>query len=102
MLRNLWQIILLGCAVVFRGESLINFHGLSDHLMRINYMISSVLSDISLIVLLIYFTPGGKFFQGRGWSILIVYIIVKALVYLMIYIHGLQSAKEINAKLNGN
>lgn len=97
--RTLWQIILLGATIVFRGESLINFHGLPDHTMRLNYIISSVLADATLIILLYWFTPGGKFFSGSAWTILAIYVIAKGLIYLMVYFQALQSAKEINVRL---
>lgn len=99
-IRNIWQIVLLGAALVLRFESFINFHGLSDKLMRLNYIITSILADIALLVLLIYFTPGGKNFQNLGWGILIVYMISKGLIYAMVYIQALQNARKINDKLN--
>lgn len=99
-IRNIWQIVLLGAALVLRFESFVNFHGLSEGLMRLNYIITSVLADIALLVLLIYFTPGGKTFQNLGWGILVMYIISKGLIYTMVYIQALQNARKINDKLN--
>lgn len=98
--ETLWQVVLLGSTIVFRGTSLINFHDLDDRNMRFNYTISSVLADVTLLVLLLKFTPGGKFFVGKGWIILVVYIAAKGLFYLMNYVQLLQTAKEINARLN--
>jgi hypothetical protein len=98
--ESLWRIVLLGSTIVLRGESLINFHDLSDRNMRINYLISSVLSDATLIVFLYWFTPGGQFFVGKGWIIIGVFVFFKGLFYLMNYIQSLQNAKEINARLS--
>ncbi|MBB6480268.1 hypothetical protein [Spirochaeta isovalerica] len=97
--RNLWQMILLGGAVVFRMESLVNFHKLEEHLMRINYLITSVLADAALLILFYHFTSGGKTFAGKGWLIFIVYVIAKSLFYLMSYLINFHSAREINKKL---
>ena len=99
---SIWQIALLAVTLVFRGESLINFHDLEDHVMRLNYLISSVLADVSFLVLLYYFLPGGQYFYGKGMQILVVYIVVKGLFYLMVHIQSLKSAKEINRRLSQN
>ncbi|MDC7221154.1 MAG: hypothetical protein PQJ59_14555 [Spirochaetales bacterium] len=93
---NLWQIALLGATLVFRSESLINFHGLEEHTMRQNYFISSLLADGTLLILLYYFTPGGQYFVGKGWHILIIYVVFKSLFYLLIYLKYLLGAREIN------
>lgn len=98
-LHNIWAFLLLSCALVFRFESFINFHDLEDHLMRINYLMTSVMADISLIVLLYYFTSGGKYFQFSAKSVLIVYIVAKGAVYLMVYVQAKQAARAINKKL---
>lgn len=97
--RNLWQIILLGSTLVFRLESLVNFHQLEEHLMRLNYFISSVLSDITILVLFLYFTTGGKAYAGKGWLILIVYFAARGLFYTASYLNNLRAAGEINRKL---
>ncbi len=98
--RHIWQIALLVSTLALRSESFINFHGLSEHAMRQNYFISSILGDITLIILLYYYTPGGAFFLGKETVILSVYIVSKLLVYLMIYANAVQSAKQINAHLS--
>lgn len=99
---TIWQITLLAVTLVFRGESLINFHNLEDHLMRLNYLVSSVFADISLLILLYYFLPGGKYFYGKEWQILGIYIVLKGMFYFMLHLQSLKSAKEINRKLSRN
>lgn len=99
---TIWQIALLAVTLVFRSEALINFHNLEDHVMRLNYLISSVFADVSMLVLLYYFLPGGQYFHGKGLQILGVYIVVKGLFYLMVHIQSLISAKEINRRLSQN
>ena len=97
---TLWQIILLVSTLVFRGESFINFHRLEIRDMSINYLVSSVLADVTLIILLYYFTPGGKFFEGSAGVMLGAYIIIRVLIYAMSYLYSFKSAREINAKLS--
>ena len=99
-LDGMWAIVLLGAAIVLRGASLINFHDLDDQNMRRNYMISSVLADFTLIGLLVWFTPGGRYFEGKGWIIFAVYIILKTLFYCMNYLDTLRNARKINARLH--
>ena len=98
-LDALWRIVLLSSAVVLRGASLINYHELDDGSMRLNYMISSILSDVLLITLLLYFTPGGEAFANQSWIILAVYLVLKGLFYFMNYLQLLLTAREINTRL---
>ena len=98
-LEGMWRIVLLGSTIVLRGTSLVNFHDLDDRAMRINYLISSVLADATLIVLLVWYTPGGAYFAGRGWLLLAVYVVFKGLFYSMNYVHAWISARDINAHL---
>lgn len=99
---SIWQIALLAITLGLRGESLINLHNLEEHVMRLNYLVSSVLADVSLLVLLLYLMPGGKYFDGKGLQILGVYILVKGLFYLTVHIKSLKGAKEINERLSQN
>lgn len=98
---TMWQVVLLGSTIVFRGVSLINLHDLDDRNMRFNYIISSILADVTLVSLLFWFTPGGQYFVGKGWTILAVFVAFKGLFYLMNYYRSTQNAKEINARLAG-
>lgn len=98
-IRNFWQILLLVSTVVFRSESLINFHDLNEHKMYINYFFSSILADVTLIILLYYFTPGGLFFRGLEKVMLTAYVVFKGATYVMIYFHSKWTAREINAQL---
>lgn len=95
----LWAILLLILAIGFRLESFVNFHSLDDHLMRVNYLISSVLADVTLIALLYFFTPGGRQFQGKGWMLLSVYVVLKGLFYLAMHLQSVFYARKINAVL---
>lgn len=98
-LESLWALALLAGAVGFRFESFINFHDLDEHAMRINYLVSSVLADITLILLLIKFTPGGTQFAGKGWPILGVYVVLKGAFYLVMHFKSVHNARLINAAL---
>jgi hypothetical protein len=97
---GMWAIVLLGSTIVLRGTSLINFHDLDDQFMRWNYLISSLSADLTMIALLVWFTPGGKYFRDKGWAIFIVYIILKTLFYCMNYFDSLRNAREINDRLH--
>ncbi len=99
--ENLWQILLLGAAAVFRFDSVVNNHQLAERNMWVNYFITSFLADITLLVLLLWFTPGGKLFPGAEWYMLGVYFAAKTLIYLMMYFSNRRSAREINARLGG-
>jgi len=99
--ENLWQIILLASATVFRFDSVVNSHQLEERDMWVNYFITSFLADITLLVLLLWFTPGGKLFPGAEWYMLGVYFAAKTLIYLMMYFNNRRSAREINARLGG-
>lgn len=93
-------LLLLCMTVILRFSSWINFHNLEEHQLRLNYFICSFAADISLIILFLYFTSGGKAYQDKGIHILILYFVLKTLVYVMIYIQGFHDAKKINDKLN--
>lgn len=97
--KSMGGYLLLVVALMTRIESLINFHDLKEHLMRINYMISSVLADVSLLFLLYHFTESGKEFRQHGVSILIVYAVLKLGLYIGMYVFNVYSAKEINKRL---
>ncbi|MDB1125116.1 hypothetical protein [Vibrio algarum] len=98
-LESVWTLALLAGAVGFRFESFINFHKLDERSMSINYFISSVLADITLITLLIKFTPGGEQFAGKGWAILGVYTILKMAFYVVMHFISLNNARIINVAL---
>ena len=98
-LEAMWRIVLLGSTIVLRGVSLINFHDLDERRMRINYLINSILADLTLIALLFWYTPGGQYFVGKGWIVLTVYVVFRILFYLMNYFRTVMSAREINTRL---
>ena len=98
-ITTVWGILLFAVTLVFRGHSLINLHDLEEPLMRQNYLISSVIADLSLLALLYYYLPGGKYFYGKEWQILGAYIVFKGLFYLMNYLFTMKSAREINNML---
>lgn len=98
-LKSLWALALLAGAIGFRFVSLVNFHKLDDHTMRINYLLSSVLADITLIILLGKFAPGGKQFIGKGWLFIGIYIVLKGTFYIAMHLQTLNTARKINAAL---
>lgn len=98
-LESFWALALLAGAIGFRFESFINFHNLDEHKMRINYLVSSVLADITLLVLLYKFTSGGEQFAGKGWAILGIYFVFKGAFYISMHLKSLHSAKLINKAL---
>lgn len=95
----IWRFILLSSTIVFRAESLINFHNLTERMMSINYLVSSSLSDATMLILLYLYTPGGDLFRGMASSILIVFIVCKGLFYLTAYLISYYTSKKINKKL---
>ncbi len=97
--RNLLQFMLLGATLVFRFESFINFHNLEDHVMGLNYIFSSILADITLIVLLTTFPNIIAYFAGKGWMMIGVYVLLRGALTARLYVQGFRSAKKINEKL---
>lgn len=98
---NLIQILYLVGFLVLRMESMVNFHQLEDHLMRINYWISSLLSDISFILLLSTLIHS-EFYVSNGWMLVTLYFGLKILFYLLMHMQSINLANRINNKLKVN
>lgn len=98
-LKAIWEIILLGATAVFRAESLVNFHKLEEQRMHVNYIISSILSDVFLLLLAYMLIPREKFSVQMAWVIVIVYFVSKGLYYFGNYMISLHRAREINSRL---
>lgn len=98
---NLIQILYLVGFLVLRMESMVNFHQLEDHLMRINYWIFSLLSDISFILLLSTLIHS-EFYVSNGWMLVTLYFGLKILFYLLMHMQSINLANRINNKLKVN
>lgn len=98
---NLIQILYIVGFLVMRMESMVNFHQLEDHLMRINYWISSLLSDISFILLLSTLIRS-EFYVSNGWMLVTLYFGLKILFYLLMHVQSINLANKINDKLKVN
>lgn len=97
-INQLIIVSLTSITITFRLESMVNFHDFNDHIMRINYWISSIIADISLIGLL-YKLPGGQDLRINGWIIILLYIILRFAFYLLMYYKNLRETIEINQRL---
>lgn len=100
-LFNLIQLLYLVGFLVLRMESMVNFHQLEDHHMRINYWITSLLSDISFILLLSTLIRS-EFYISNGWMLVVLYFGLKILFYLLMHVQSIQLARKINDKLKLN
>jgi len=95
----LWQIILVALAYAFLKLAFVNKDELGEKVQMIFFFVSLSLSEVMVILWLWLFSSG----KIMNINLMIVYIlaiiIVKGLVYRMMYINGEKHAKLINEKL---
>lgn len=96
----LWQIILVASAYTFFKFSLVNKYELGKKFQMISFYICFVLADLMIILLLCSFSPGKSNDISHIIAYVITILIVKGLVYSMMYIDGRTQAKQLNEKLN--
>lgn len=95
----LWQIVLTALAFTLFKFAFVNQYGLDDRAQMYSYFICALLADIALAVLLNYFSPGGEHNLSGFLTLILVFLVMKALVYPMMYMNAKEQAREFNHKL---
>lgn len=95
----IWQIILVAFAYAFLKLAFVNEDELGKKVQMLFFIINLSLAEVIVMIWLLFFSPG----RIMNINLIMVYvfslIIVKGLVYKMIYINGEKHAKQINEKL---
>lgn len=95
----LWQILLTALTFTFYKFAFVNQYELDDRAQMFSYFICSLLADISIAVLLNYFTPGGEHNLSGFMTLILAFIVIKAMVYPLMYLNAKEQAREFNKKL---
>lgn len=96
----LYQIIIISLAFTFYKFAFINKFELKEKANIINFSICTTLADIMLIVWIWLFSPRNIIDNENVVGYIIIIFIVKAVVFVMMYINGREEAKKLNEKLN--
>ncbi|MGG6313942.1 hypothetical protein [Paenibacillus macerans] len=98
----LWQIIIAASAFTFYKYALVNKHepALSKKIQMISFAICYVLAAIMIVLWLWLFSPNPMINTEQMLIYITVILVVKGLVYAMMYIDGHQQAKQLNQKLS--
>ena len=95
----IWQIILVAFAYAFLKLAFVNEDELGKKVQMLFFIINLSLAEVIVMIWLLFFSPG----RIMNINLIMVYIfsliIVKGLVYKMMYINGEKHAKQINEKL---
>ncbi len=95
----LWQIILTASTFTCFKFAFVNKYELDDRAQMYSFFICSLLADFMLLILLFFFSPGRAFAAGLFIPYLLMVLLVKGVVYYMMYANGREQAKLMNAKL---
>jgi len=97
----LCQIILMASAYTFFKNALINTHDeLGKKAQMITFCICFVLADVMVVLWLWFFSSSHNMDSSLLIAYIIVILLVKGLVYAMMYSDGQREAKQLNEKLN--
>lgn len=96
----LWQIILLSLAYTFFKFAFVNKYDFGKKVQMINFTIFSVLADLTVLLWLWLFSPSKIVDINLMIIYTIVILLVKGMVYVMMYIDGNKQAKQLNEKLS--
>ncbi|MDQ0196635.1 hypothetical protein [Paenibacillus wynnii] len=96
----LWQIVLIASAYTFFKNSLVNTHELGKKTQMITFGTCFVLADVMVILWLWFFSTGNSMNSSLLVAYIIVILLVKGLVYAMMYSDGQKEAKQLNEKLS--
>ena len=95
----IWQIILVAFAYAFLKLAFVNEDELGKKVQMLFFIINLSLAEVIVMIWLLFFSPG----RIMNINLIMVYIfsliIVKGLVYKMMYINSEKHAKLINEKL---
>ncbi len=95
----MWQIVLVALTYTFFKFAFVNQYGLDDQAQMMSYFICALLGDITLSILLTFFTPGGGHTWGAFMGLVLVFVVMKLMVYPMMYKNAKEQAKILNEKL---
>ncbi|KGE16369.1 DUF3021 family protein [Paenibacillus wynnii] len=95
----LWQIVLGASAYTFYKNALVNTHELGKRTEMITFCTCFVLADV-MVLLWLWFFSTNNMDSSMLVAYLIVIILVKGLVYAMMYTDGKNEAKQLNEKLS--
>lgn len=98
-LSTIWQIIIVTAAFTLYKFAFANKLDLGKKEHLISFFISATLGDLLIIFWLFVFTPGRINRPSLIISYIIILILVKGMVYVMLYQNGKIQAKQFNEKL---
>lgn len=98
-LSIIWQIVMVTLAFTFYKYAFTNKLDLGKKAHLISFFVSATLGDLLIIMWLFLFTPGRINRPSLMISYIIVMILVKGMVYAMLYHDGKVQAKKFNEKL---
>lgn len=96
----LGQIFLVSAAYTFFKFALVNKYEVGQKAQMISFYICFLLADIMIIIWLWFFSPSEIADTNLLIAYIIVVIIIKGLVYAMMYVDGHKQAKQLNEKLS--
>ncbi|MBC8059179.1 MAG: DUF3021 family protein [Clostridiaceae bacterium] len=93
-----WQIILIALAFTFYKFALVNSYEIGKKTQMVSFSVCFVLASLMIILWLWFFSPIFDIDKLIAYTLVIV--IVKGLVYAMMYSDGHKQAKQLNEKLS--
>jgi uncharacterized membrane protein HdeD (DUF308 family) len=93
------EIMLVAAGYTFFKFSLFNNYELERKAQMISFFVCFILADLMIIILLCFFSPSQSNDMFHIISYIATFIIVKGLVYTMMYIDSRTNAKQLNEKL---
>lgn len=98
-LSIIWQIIIVTAAFTLYKFAFVNKLDLGKKAHLISFFICATLGDLLIIFWLFVFTPGRIDRPSLMISYIIILIVVKVMVYSMLYQNGKMQARQFNEKL---
>ena len=93
------ELSLVAAAYTFFKFALVNNYELDKKVKMISFFICFIMADLMIILLLCFFTPGASNDISHIIAYIITILVVKGVVYLMMYSDGKAQAKLLNEKL---
>ena len=96
----LFQIILVGLSYTFFKFALVNKYELGKKAHMISFAICFILADMPIVIWLWLFSPSKIVDINVLLAYIIIILLVKGMVFAMMYIDGNKQAKQLNEKLS--
>ena len=96
----LWQIVLAASTYIFFKNALINKHELGKKAQMITFCTCFVLADVMVVLWIWFFSTAPNVDSSLLLAYFIIIVLVKGLVYAMMYSDGQREAKQLNEKLS--